>query len=140
MFKKLLFINLLICLITSIQVLWAYPLGLSSADLSKNPYGYLHWLCLCPVVIISVLLLIFKRFKISNLMQTFTITFLMMLYWLLINYNEFNMRVAGWSTFLADEIWTMTIDISLIPIGVCLTVFALTLHFILLKLKPQRND
>jgi len=117
--KKILYTSLLIIVVTYIEVLWYSPEGLSSVDLSRSPIDYLHWLCLFAVIVTGALLYVFRNKKTRPVYQAVLITLLMMAYWLMINYGEFEERVANWSTFSDAEVLYCVSMESVVPIGVC---------------------
>lgn len=124
---------------TGIQVLWAAPEGLSSADLSGSPIGYLHWLCLLPVLFLSGLALIFNKYKVIPALQIAGILILISGYWLFINYDEFIIRQASWSTFSTKESWYYAIEFSSIPIPVCAIALGFALHYIFVKTRMEEK-
>lgn len=120
--KKFIGFCLVLCVCNYTQTLWASPSGMSSADLTASPIDYLHWICLLSIAFSGVLLLIFRALKLSHIVQSLILTLLMSAFWIFINYDEFIMRVASWSTFSTRESWFYAIRISGWPVSICATV------------------
>ncbi|WP_443945179.1 hypothetical protein ACJVDH_20020 [Pedobacter sp. AW1-32] len=131
--KQWLLMAFTVALCTSIQILWAAPDAMSSADLSSSPLGYLHWLCILPISITLALNNWFGKHQTTINWQLTILTGFMVLYWLSVNYVEFVDREASWSTFSTTESWYATVMISRLPIGVCGVVFILSMYFLLEK-------
>ncbi|SEQ98539.1 hypothetical protein [Pedobacter rhizosphaerae] len=115
--RKIIWINILVFIITIIEVSWFSPDGLSAVDLSSSVLDYVLWIGMFALVLINILLLIFNFFQARLLIKTSTMTLLMISYWLLINYSEFQERVAAWSTFSSREIFYYTVCYSVWPAG-----------------------
>ena len=130
MIKRIIYINLLIIVSTCLQVIWASPDALSSVDLSSSPIDYLEWLCFYPMIVISIMLLLFNRFNVSRTHLLIVVPLIMTIYWLFINYWEFRNRVAGWSTFSNQEIWYYVFLTTYLPLSVCVVIFCLCTHMI----------
>lgn len=135
--KKLVWFCLVLCVCNYTQVLWASPSGMSAADLTASPIDYLHWICLLSITFSGILLLIFRAFKLSYILQSLILTLLMSAFWIFINYDEFIMRVASWSTFSTKESWFYAIQISAWPVSICATVLFLSTYQIL---KSKKHD
>ena len=133
MFKKLAIINLLIIVTTSVQVLWSAPDALSAADLSSSPIAYIEMICLYPMVLLTFFLQLFGRAKLRIVTQVAVFWVLIVSYWIMINYSEFDDRVASWSTFSSTSIWFYVFIETGIPLLVCLSIFSVGLFLTLKK-------
>ena len=126
-------LGLSVFLITLVQINWASPAGVSNSDMGIPVFLYPESLSLFITTVISILAAVFsfKRISIKNEITIYTIVLL--LYWLLINFIEFEIHVASWSTFSVTESWIHTVMISFLPMICCGTLFLLTAYYILSK-------
>lgn len=120
---KIFLFNLSAVVCTYIQVLWSAPDGVSAVDMSSSPIAYLHWYILLSLIFLNILLLVLKRKSTSG--KVMLSTSLLVIFWLLMNYMEFNDRVASWSTFSAMGIWMHVLQNSVLTIGICGAAFFL---------------
>lgn len=118
---KILLFNLSAVICTYVQVLWSAPEGVSAADMSNSPIVYLHWYTLISLIFLNGLLLMLKRKSILS--KVILSTLLLVIFWLLMNYMEFNDRVASWSTFSVMGIWIHVLLNSILTIAVCGAAF-----------------
>jgi len=118
---KILLLNLSAVICTYVQVLWSAPDGVSAADMSNSPIFYLHWYVLICLIFLNILLLMLKRKSTSG--KIMLSTSLLIIFWLLMNYMEFNDRVASWSTFSVMGIWVHVLLNSVLTIGICGAAF-----------------
>jgi hypothetical protein len=116
--RKVLSINILVIIITIVQVIWFSPDGLSAVDLSSSVIDYVLWIGMFSLVLVNLLLFIFNFIHGRFLIKISAMTLLMICYWLIINYSEFQERVAAWSTFSSSEIFYYTIHYSIWPVSV----------------------
>lgn len=131
MCRKILWLNLLVILTTCTQVIYSSPKALSAVDLSSSPIDYLHWLCLCPMVAITLLLIVLNWLKARSIIKIIAAVSLMAFYWLFVNHSEFKDRVAAWSTFSDRETWYYVLHISGIPVVIAAAAFAACFYVIL---------
>lgn len=75
------------------------------------------------LIFLNLLLLVLKRKSVS--IKVSLSTLLLAIFWILINYMEFNDRVASWSTFSAMGIWMHVLSDSFLTIAVCGAAFFL---------------
>lgn len=129
MTRKRLLILLLILFLTALQVQWASPVEGYDADhitaFSPEVLG------VYPGVLILFLLAVFARRGMTLARQAGLSTALLAVYWLLANYVTFELRVAGWSTFSAGEVWLHVLPASVFSILLCGGAFFTTTLFIL---------
>ncbi|NQX40516.1 hypothetical protein SAMN05421820_105409 [Pedobacter steynii] len=118
---KIVLFNLSAVICTYVQVLWSAPEGVSAADMSNSPIAYLHWYALISLIFLNCLLLMLKRKSILS--KVILSTLVLVIFWLLMNYMEFNDRVASWSTFSVMGIWIHVLLNSILTIAVCGAAF-----------------
>lgn len=116
---KTLFLNLSAIGFGYIQALWASPEGPSSVDMSNSPFFYLHWYVIFTLIVLNILLLILKKRHSSAKITAMISTLGLIMSWLLINYMEFNDRIAAWSTFSELELWYYVLYASALTTGIC---------------------
>lgn len=112
---------------TAAQVLWASPDAPSAVDLSASPLPYLPWLSLFALLMTAAWLALLPR-RLHPAMQLTIASLALAVYWLLLNYHEFSVRVAAWSTFSAPSLWLHVLKASALPISVCTAAFAFITH------------
>lgn len=110
-------------LTTAVQVLWASPAAPSAADSSASPLPYLAWLCLF-ALLMTVALLVLPR-SIGAARRGGIVIGALAVYWSLLDYHEFMVRVAAWSTFDAASLWLHVLKASALPIVICAAALAL---------------
>jgi len=118
---KILLFNLSAIICTYAQVLWSAPDGVSAADMSNSPIFYLHWYVLICLIFLNIPLWMLKTKSTSA--KVILSTSLLVIFWLLMNYMEFNDRVASWSTFSVMGIWVHVLLNSVLTIGICGAAF-----------------
>ncbi|MDH5824996.1 hypothetical protein QFW77_18675 [Luteimonas sp. RD2P54] len=123
-FARRLVVAVAAALATAAQVLWAGPDAPSAADGSASPLPYLPWLCLVALLTTGAWLALSAR-RLRPGVQIAAFVPALTGYWLLLDYHEFSVRVAAWSTFGAASLWLHVLRASALPIVVCAAVFAL---------------
>lgn len=123
----------LILLLTFIQSYWAmYPYRLSPDSYSMHNSYFIETLYmsllftafLIPIVFITSFFRIFQKHQ-----HLILLTFLIPV-WYLINYGNYDGRVASWSTFSPNEINGAVISHSFLPITICTIIFIFTYKYL----------
>ncbi|OEK09806.1 hypothetical protein A8C32_09855 [Flavivirga aquatica] len=123
-------ILLLTILTTSIQYYWFLPHGRFCSDPIDNNIWLPLLFILFLIFIGTTLIIMFSKKKLLIKLSLF-----LTLFWLFFNYQSFNDRVSCWSTYLFYEEISEVLSLSLIPIGICLTIFILGYFFLRKLLK-----
>jgi hypothetical protein len=132
--KKISLITLLITALYFLQCYWA--MGAYFNDLSCGCLDCSVWIELIfdsvvqLIIIIPIRLLCWKL-EIKKLWQIICPSIILCCFWLFMDNEIFKDRVSCWSTFSTSEEWYYTRHLSLLPIFVCIIVFAFLLYPIL---------
>lgn len=137
MLKRIIYFNLLIIVTTAIQILWFSPDGISSSDMSTSALSYIEVSCVIPAIILSVICLLLQSLQVPDSKQLLILSIVMVSYWILANYVEFEDRVASWSTFSTAETWHYTLIYNPMPLIVCTTAYVVGVHLIFSNTRNQ---
>ncbi|MDR7194618.1 hypothetical protein [Luteimonas terrae] len=103
---------------TAVQVMWSSPVALSAAEWRTSPLAYVSLLSLIAWVSTLALLALLPR-RLGPGVQAGWVALTMAGYWLLLNYVDFVLRVAAWSTFERSSILLHVLRASALPVAVC---------------------
>ncbi|MNR42595.1 hypothetical protein D3C85_1611280 [compost metagenome] len=105
--------------------------------MSSSPLLYLHWYVIFTLTVLNILFLILKKRHSSAKTTAITSTLWLIISWLLINYMEFNDRIAAWSTFSELELWYDVLRTSALTTGLCGFAFFCIAYY--LGKKPDQD-
>lgn len=104
---------------TAAQLLWAAP-DAPVADPAASALPYLLVACLWASVMTLVWLALLRSRRVAA--RTAVVVLSLAAYWLLLNYGEFMVRVAAWSTFDSTSVALHVLAASALPVAVCAAV------------------
>lgn len=130
MSKKLVFVNLLVVFSTCLQVLWSTPDAISASNMSTSSLIYIEKIVCFGVIFTTILLIAFWRIKMADKNQIRVICCTTVIYWVFVNFIEFQDRVASWSTFSFLETWSYILVYNSLPLLVSTALFSILLIFI----------
>lgn len=115
---------------TAVQVTWVGHVLVSGDAPRGFPLVHVSLLGLAALVSTLAILVLLAR-RLRPAVQTWAVAVAMGVYWLLLDYIEFVVRVAAWSTFDTASIMLHVLKASALPILGCATALGLVVAYVL---------